>query len=92
MNHVCRRCLTAFSSQPVLFDYIERCIKQQPTKISFGYRDHLKFEDRHMKVPVPKRVYADFECSNQNKTPAEQRDIFRPELFYNYINLRLKNN
>ena len=27
-----------------------------------------------------------------NKTPAEQRDIFRPELFYNYINLRLKNN
>ena len=27
----------------------------------------------------------------QNKTPAEQRDIFRPELFYNYINLRLKN-
>ena len=26
-----------------------------------------------------------------NKTPAEQRDIFRPELFYNYIGLRLKN-
>ena len=26
-----------------------------------------------------------------NKTPAEQRDIFRPELFYNYISLRLKN-
>ena len=28
----------------------------------------------------------------KNKTPAEERDIFRPELFYNYINLRLKNN
>ena len=28
----------------------------------------------------------------ENKTPAEERDIFRPELFYNYINLRLKNN
>ena len=26
-----------------------------------------------------------------NKKPAEQRDIFRPKLFYNYINLRLKN-
>ena len=26
-----------------------------------------------------------------NKTPAEQRDIFLPELFYNYINLRLMN-
>ena len=30
--------------------------------------------------------------SKINKTPAEERDIFRPELFYNYINLRLKNN
>ena len=29
--------------------------------------------------------------SNGNKTPAEQRDIFRPNLFYNYIKLRLKN-
>ena len=28
----------------------------------------------------------------ENKTPAEERDIFRPELFYKYINLRLKNN
>ena len=27
----------------------------------------------------------------KNKTPAEQRDIFRPELFYNYISSRLKN-
>ena len=27
----------------------------------------------------------------KNKMPAEQRDIFRPELFYNYISLRLKN-
>ena len=27
----------------------------------------------------------------QNKTPDEQQVIFRPELFYNYINLRLKN-
>ena len=25
------------------------------------------------------------------KAPAEQRDIFRPKQFYNYINLRLKN-
>ena len=25
MKHVCRRCLTAFSSQPVLIDHIDRC-------------------------------------------------------------------
>ena len=65
MKHVCRRCLTAFSSQPVLFDHIDRCQKQQPTKITFSWKDQLKFEDYQMKVPVPIRVYADFECINQ---------------------------
>ena len=65
MKWVCRRCLTAFSSQPVLFDHIERCIKQQPTNITFSWKDHLKFEDYHMKAPIPIRVYADFECINQ---------------------------
>ena len=65
MKHVCRRCLTAFSSQPVLIDHMERCIKQQPTKITFSWKDQLKFEHYHMKVPVPISVYADFECINQ---------------------------
>ena len=51
MRWVYRRCLTAFSSQLVLIDHMERCIKQQPTKISFSYKDHLKFEDDHMKIP-----------------------------------------
>ena len=65
MKHVCRRCLTAFRSEPVLLDHIDRCQKQQPTKITFSWKDQLKFEDYHMKVPVPIRVYADFECINQ---------------------------
>ena len=65
MKHVCRRCLTAFSSQPVLIDQIDRCQKQQPTKITFSWKNQLKFEHYHMKVPVPIRVYADFECINQ---------------------------
>ena len=64
MQHVCRRCLTAFSSQPVLIDHIERCIYQKPTNIKFSYKDHLKFEDHHMKVNLPIRIYADFECLN----------------------------
>ena len=65
MKHVCRRCLTAFSSQQFLIDHIDRCQKQQPTKITFSWKAQLKFEDYYMKVPVPIRVYADFECINQ---------------------------
>ena len=65
MKHVCRRCLTAFSSESVLIDHMERCINQQPTNITFSKKEHLKFEDHDMKLPLPIRVYADFECINQ---------------------------
>ena len=65
MKWVCRRCLTAFSSEDILSKHIDRCQKQQPTNITFSWKDHLKFEDYHMKVPIPIRVYADFECINQ---------------------------
>ena len=65
MKHICRRFLTAFYSNDVLNNHIERCINQQPTNITFIWKNQLKFEDYYMKVPVPIRVYADFECFNQ---------------------------
>ena len=65
MKHVCRRCFTAFYSNDVLNNHIERCINQQPTNITFSWKNQLKFEDYYMKVSVPIRVYADFECINQ---------------------------
>ena len=65
MKWVCRRCLTPFSSEDNLSQHTDRFQKQQPTNITFSWKDHLKFEDYHMKVPVPIRVYADFECINQ---------------------------
>ena len=65
MKHICRRCFTAFHSTDVLNNHIERCINQQPTNITLSWKDQLKFEDYYMKIPVPIRVYADFECINQ---------------------------
>ena len=56
MKRVCRKCLTAFSSDDILNQHIDRCQKQQPTNITFSWKDHLKFEDYHMKVPVPTRI------------------------------------
>ena len=70
MKWVCRRCLTAFGSEDILSQHIDRCQKQQPTNITFSWKNQLKFEDYYMKVPIPIRVYADFECINQ---PAELR-------------------
>ena len=73
MQHLCRRCLTTFSSQLVLIDHIDRCQKQKPTNITFSYKNHIKFEDYHMRVPVPIRVYADFEHINQ---PQKNHNVF----------------
>ena len=78
MKQVCRRCLTAFSSGDILNQHIDRCQKQKPTNIIFSWKDHLKFEDYHMKVPVPIRVYADFECINQ---PTDDREAAPKVLF-----------
>ena len=77
MKHVCRRCFTAFYSNDVLNNHIERCINQQPTNITFSWKNQLKFEDYYMKVRVPIRVYADFECINQ-----PQKD---PKVFFKQI-------
>ena len=78
MKWVCRRCLTAFSSEDILNQHIDRCQKQQPTNITFSWKDHLKFEVYHMKVPVPIRVYTDFESINQ---PTDDREAASKVLF-----------
>ena len=41
MKWVCRRCLTAFSSEQILFDQTYRCINQQPTNINFSWKNQL---------------------------------------------------
>ena len=40
MKWVCRRCLTAFSSEDILSQHIDHCQKQQPTYITFSWKDH----------------------------------------------------
>ena len=84
MKHVCRRCFTAFSSQPVLIDHIDCGQRQQSTNISFRWKDQLKFKDYHTKVPVPIRVYADFECINQPESNPIT-ELCNPNLFFKQI-------
>ena len=74
IKSVCKRCLTAFSSEQILFDHTSRCMNQQPTNITISWKDHLKFEDYHMKLPLPIRVYADFECNIQ---PTNDPKVFK---------------
>ena len=80
MKWLCRRCLTAFSSEDILNQHIDRCQKQQPTNITFSWKNHLKFEDNFMKIPLPFRVYADFESINHsadNPATATAKVLFK---------------
>ena len=36
MKHVCRRCLTACSSEDILNQHIDSCQKQEPTNVTFS--------------------------------------------------------
>ena len=85
IKRVCRRCLTAFSSEDIFNQHIDRCQKQQPTNIKFSWKDHLKFEDYHMKVPVPIRVYAEFECINQPTDDRETAVAMAPKVLFKQI-------
>ena len=85
MKWVCRRCLTAFSSEHILNQHIDRCQKQQPTNITFRWKDHLKFEDYHMKVPVPIRVYADLEGIIQPTDDREAAVAIAPKVIFKQI-------
>ena len=83
MKHICGKCLKSFSSEHKLNQHFDRCQKQQPTKITFIHKEYLKFEDRfyhHMKIRLPFRVFAAFECFYQ-----PQKDRNQPKLFFEQI-------
>ena len=75
MKQVCRRCLTAFRSQLILSDHIDRCQKQKPTNIKFSSKNILKFEDYYMKVTITIRVNVDFERINQPQNDPDQPKV-----------------
>ena len=77
MQHVCRRCLTAFRPESILNDHIERCIYQKPLNITFSNKSNLEFEDYYMKIILPIRIYADFECPN-----IQDNDPDNPKIMY----------
>ena len=61
MKLVCKRCLTAFISEDIHNQYIDRFRKQEPNNVTSSWKDHLKFENHYMEIPLPVRVYADFD-------------------------------
>ena len=59
----CRSCLQCFSSENVLIKHKENCLSingKQSVKLEEGI---IKFENYFKQIPVPFKIYADFECN-----------------------------
>ena len=59
----CKSCLQCFSSENVLIKHKEDCLSingKQSVKLEKGI---IKFENYFKQIPVPFKIYADFECN-----------------------------
>ena len=59
----CRSCLQCFSSESVLIKHKENCLSingKQSVKLEEGI---IEFENYFKQIPVPFKIYADFECN-----------------------------
>ena len=59
----CRSCLQCFSRESVLIKHKENCLSingKQSVKLEEGI---IKFENYFKQIPVPFKIYADFECN-----------------------------
>ena len=59
----CRSCLQCFSSENVLIKHKEDCLSingKQSVKLEEGT---IEFENYFKQIPIPFKIYADFECN-----------------------------
>ena len=59
----CRSCLQCFSSESVLIKHKENCLSingKQSVKLEKGI---IEFENYFKQIPVPFKIYSDFECN-----------------------------
>ena len=61
-KYFCKSCLQCFSSEKVLIEHKEDCLVingKQNVKLEKGF---ISFKNYFKQIPVPFKVYADFEC------------------------------
>ena len=62
----CKNCLQCFSSENILIKHKKDCLsinRVQSVKVEEGI---IKFENYFKQLPVPFKIYADFECNLRN--------------------------
>ena len=91
-KHFCRYCLQCFSSERVLVEHKEVCLRvngKQTVKLRSG---SIKFKNYFKQLAAPFKIYADFECNvkrvkNSDGSKLIFLAVFLTKLFDLMINL-----
>ena len=62
-NWFCRSCLQCFSSESVLIKHKENCFSINGKQSVILEKGIIEFENYFKQIPVPFKIYADFECN-----------------------------
>ena len=75
-KHFCKSCLQCFSSEKVLIEHREDCLMingKQNVKLEKGF---IEFKNFNKQIPVPFKIYADFECALKSLDVGIDNDCF----------------
>ena len=64
-NYFCKSCLQWFSSKNVLTEYKESCLNINGAQSVRLKKGTTEFKNYFKQIPVPFKIYADFECKLQ---------------------------
>ena len=62
-KYFCRRCLQCFNSKSLLTKHREDCLSINCAQSVRLEKEKIKFKNYFKHIPVPLKIYADFECN-----------------------------
>ena len=62
-NYFCKNCLQCFSSKNVLTEHKEVCLSINGAQSARLEKGTIEFKNYFKQIPVPFKIYADFECN-----------------------------
>ena len=84
-KYFCKCCLQCFSSEKVLKEHKENCLiinAKQSVKLNIG---SINFKSYFKQLPVPFKIYADFECLLKGVTSSDKNNDSCTEKYQYYI-------
>ena len=90
-KYFCKSSLQCFSSKNVLNNHIEVCLNINGTQSVKLEKETIEFKSYFKKIPVPFKIYAEFECTlnsveiYESSCPKTHQDLIPCSFFYKLV-------